>query len=205
MRSTLASAAMGLGLGVLLLHGIGTARAAMHTYRITPGDETEVVFQSSAPLETFEGSTDQVEGAIVLDPEALGDSLTVEISVDLASLDTGIGLRNRHMRENHLHTERFPEAVFRGASLRGELPDRLASGETVTVRAAGSFSLHGVTRRMETDVRLTLDEAGRTLRIETEFEVFLEDHEIPRPKMLFMKLDEKQKVRLVAVAEAEGR
>ncbi|MBK9304990.1 MAG: YceI family protein [bacterium] len=39
------------------------------------------------------------------------------MDVDLAALDTGIGLRNRHMRENHLETDRFPQAVFRGARI----------------------------------------------------------------------------------------
>src|SRR5690606_23312653 len=103
-------------LAIALCIGLaGVASAAR--YEIVPGDPNEVTFVSKAPLETFDGSTKQIRGRIEIDPQALGDSITVEVSVDLASLDTGIELRNQHMRENHLHTEKHPEAVFRGAHL----------------------------------------------------------------------------------------
>src|SRR5690606_6056080 len=78
-------------LAIALCIGLaGVASAAR--YEIVPGDPNEVTFVSKAPLETFDGSTKQIRGRIEIDPQALGDSITVEVSVDLASLDTGIEL-----------------------------------------------------------------------------------------------------------------
>lgn len=66
--------------------------------------------------------------------------------VDLASLDTGIGLRNRHMRENHLHTDEFPEAVFSGSmAWPAEIPS-MEPGVEVELEFSGRLELHGVTR-----------------------------------------------------------
>ena len=126
--------------------------------------------------------------------------MTVEVVVDLASLDTGIDMRNQHMRENHLHTDRYPQAIFRGATFVGEHPASLAPGKTAKCKIAGSFSLHGVTRRIEVPIELRLDEKSGGLAVKAQFVVYLADYEIPRPKMLFVKLDEKQAVTFEALA-----
>jgi len=92
--------------------------ASPERYVVRGGDEGSTVeFVSKAAMETFKGKTRAVSGTLRLDPAALVDTLTISISVDLASLDTGIALRNRHMRENHLHTDRFPLATFEGARI----------------------------------------------------------------------------------------
>jgi polyisoprenoid-binding protein YceI len=174
--------------------GLAIAPATAARYVVSPeGKTNEVVFESKAPVESFRGSTRAIQGWIDLDPEALGDSIGVELSVDLASLDTGIDLRNQHMRENHLHTDRYPHAVFRGARLV-DPPSSLVPGEAVTVVAMGRLELHGVTRELTTAVRLTVDPETGAILVQAEFVVYLAEFEIPRPRMLFMKLDEKQKI-----------
>jgi len=69
-----------------------------------------------------------------------GDHLLIR--VPLANLDTGIALRNRHMREKYLEVARFPTADLRVAKADLAIP---SSGEHAG-NAAGQFSLHGVTR-----------------------------------------------------------
>jgi len=63
---------------------------------------------------------------------------------------------------------------------------------------AGQLTLHGVTRRIAVTVELTYEDAGpgATLRARTEFPVVLDDYEISRPRFLFLKLGEEQKVRV---------
>lgn len=201
--ATFARDTSGLVLGFCVVLTMSALPASADTYTITPeAPGNEVVFLSKAPMESFEGTTRHLSGSIRLDPRALGDSITVEVSVDLATLDTGIGLRNTHMRENHLHTDRYPEAVFRGASLLGDAPAQLEAGVPVTLAISGSFALHGIVRRIEVPVTLIWRPEARVLEATTTFEVFLEDYEIPRPKMLFMKLNEKQIVTVQVRAEA---
>ncbi|HEX5131179.1 MAG TPA: YceI family protein [Candidatus Krumholzibacteria bacterium] len=170
-------------------------------YAITPGAPNRVVFVSKAPTETFEGTTDRLSGSIQLDPDAPGDSITVRIEVDLASLDTGIGKRNQHMRENHLETDRFPVATFTGAAILSRSAASLAEGKTITFELEGAFTLHGVTRRLRVPVDVTRRDAN-TLEFETSFPVLLADYEISRPRFLFMKLGEVQNVTVHGVAVA---
>ena len=94
---------------------------------------------------SFSGATDQIDGFIYWE----GDSLSVEKSqlhfeVDLAGFDSGIGKRDRDMREV-LGTDKWPKAVY-----KGEITELAAVDSTVTafrVETRGTLSLHGVERQ----------------------------------------------------------
>ena len=163
-------------------------------YTVAPGDKQNlVVFESSAPLETFQGKTHAVSGFVILDPSALTDSITIEVSADLASLDTGISLRNKHMRENHLETETYPNAVFRGGRIVESSWKALTPGEPATLKVRGIMDLHGVTRELVVPVVVTAAAGGR-LAVAARFDITLSDYKISRPKFLMLKLNETQKV-----------
>jgi polyisoprenoid-binding protein YceI len=80
----------------------------------------------------IEGRTSEVTVS-----EAAGD---VRVIVALANLDTGIGLRNRHMREKYLEVDKYPTAslVVGRAGLR--FPDE---GQEIAATAAGTMTIHG--------------------------------------------------------------
>jgi polyisoprenoid-binding protein YceI len=189
-----------LRVAVMVLSIAGPASAA--TFTVRPGGDTRVVFTSKAPVETFEGRTDRMQGTITVDPAAVGDSVTVHLVVDLASLDTGKKLRNKHMRENHLETEKYPNAVFDGAAVRSPAGGKLEPGKPATFEIEGTFALHGVSRRMRCTAEVTLDATGKLLAFRTNFPIALPDYSIKRPEFLFMKLAEVQQVRVSASASS---
>ncbi|MGE5175519.1 MAG: YceI family protein [Hyphomicrobiales bacterium] len=193
--------------GLLAAAGLIAATAAPAAqFTVRPGAGNKVVFTSKAPLETFQGKTDRIEGEITADPEDLGDSATVRLEVDLASLDTGIDKRNQHMREKHLETDKYPRAIFTGVVIRGPNPARLAPGKEVPLDVEGTFSLHGVERRIHPAVSVTLLEGPGPprLRIHATFPVSLADYGITRPEFLFLKLSDTQDVEVEAVASSAG-
>ena len=68
---------------------------AADDFRISPEHgEGSVVFESKAPMESFEGKTNQATGEVSLDPASITE-LSLRVEVDMASLDTGIGLRHQ--------------------------------------------------------------------------------------------------------------
>jgi polyisoprenoid-binding protein YceI len=184
---------------VLCLLLAPAARAG--TFVVSPGDPNQVVFVSKAATESFEGKTNRMSGTVVVDSSSVGDSITVHIEVDLASLDTGIGKRNQHMRENHLETGRFPIAVFDGATVHGAGAHALTPGKSVVLDVEGTFTLHGVSRRLRVSVTVTPRDA-RTLEFVGTFPVPLADYGIARPTFLFLKLGEVQQVTVRGVAVA---
>ena len=185
---------------------VSTATAAPTEFIVTPGtDGNEVVFESKATLESFKGKTKRVSGTITADLSDLTDTVAVRIAVDLASFDTGIGKRNGHMRDNHLETDQYPEAVFTADRIIATSATALGLGQTATVRLAGSMDLHGVVRDGEYEVELTLDDSG-VLLVAAEFVVSLEGHAIKRPKFLILKLADEQKISVALRATpSEGK
>lgn len=83
----------------------------------------------------LEGKSDQV---IVKQ-----DGTRVAVSVPLATLDTGIDLRNRHMREKYLETDKYPNATLVVDRASIKLP---ADGASVQGSATGQMTIHGKTK-----------------------------------------------------------
>jgi polyisoprenoid-binding protein YceI len=176
---------------LVLLQAFARPVAAEH-WEVVGDGASEIVFISKAPLETFKGRTHQVSGWVDFDPNDLTGPLSFEIAVDLASFDTGKDKRNRHMRENHLETDRYPRAWFRGGTVRGATKVELAAGDEARVTMAGTLDLHGVQRVVLCEA--TLRRTGDGVELESGFEVKLSDHAIDRPKFLVMKLADEQQV-----------
>ncbi|MET9423122.1 YceI family protein [Streptomyces sp. NPDC006540] len=69
----------------------------------------------------------------------------VDAMISAASIDTGNGLRDKHLRSaDFLDVERFPEITYRSTAVTAAGPDRW------TVR--GELSLHGVVREVDLDL-----------------------------------------------------
>jgi polyisoprenoid-binding protein YceI len=172
-----------------------SAPAAGQELHVDLGAANTVRFISRASIEEFEGVTDQIDGYVLLDGPTLtgetgGDETELYLEVDLASLDTGIGLRNRHMRNNYLEVEDFPYASYSGAIVRSD--PMAEGGHRVTSR--GSFTVHGVSRDMEIPCDVT--SAGDVYRATCSFQVLLSDHDIEIPRIMFLKLANEIRVEL---------
>jgi len=197
-----------LGAGPLLPTGTGRPAAAPIRFEIVSGaPENLVRFESRAPVESFSGKTRAIRGWIEVDPLAIGDSVGVFVEVDLADLDTGIALRDKHMRENHLETDRYPTAVFRGARVQGDPAveagaSRRLTAEPQGIEIEGELELHGVRRPLRLTVTLALRTGGEARRIEVScrFPVSLAEHAIARPRFLVMKLADRQEIAVTATA-----
>jgi polyisoprenoid-binding protein YceI len=190
-----------------LLAGLLVASAGLSPatdFMVRPGKDTNVVFTSNATVETFDGKTHNMTGTLSLEPGTVGDSITVHLEVDLASLDTGKSLRNKHMREDHLETAKFPKAVFDGATVLSPAGAKLEAGKGVAFQLEGTFALHGVSRRLRCDATATFTPQGKggAIAFSAAFPVTLSDYAIKRPEFLFLKLAETQQVRVSAVASS---
>jgi polyisoprenoid-binding protein YceI len=186
----------------LALATAGIARAA--DYQVHAGGANKVVFVSKAPTETFEGKTNKMEGVLTLDPGAVGDTIRVHLEVDLASLDTGIGKRNQLMKRDHLETDKYPKAVFEGATVIGPSGGKVEAGKTTTFEIEGTFTIHGVSRRLrcKADAGFTKEGGADAITFTASFPVALPDYKIRRPEFLFLKLAEVQDVHVTGVAVA---
>lgn len=147
----------------------------------------------------FDAVTSSLAGA--LRPSApAGASWSGELRVDLATLDTGIALRNDHLRARYLEVERgadFRQAVLSGIVLADPPPDRAGRRET---RFSGTLTLHGVRRAIEGEAELRRGD-GR-MQVEAAFPLSLEAFDIPPPRYLGVGV--RDAVEVTVTFEARG-
>lgn len=130
---------------------------------------------------SFDAVTPRISGALRLD-DAGGPGISGQLRVRLDSLDTGMELRNAHLRETYLEVgrgEEFREAVLTAVELAEPFPPGARDHET---GFAGLLSLHGMERRVEGEARI-LRRDGR-VRVEAEFPLSLAEFAIPPPRYL---------------------
>ena len=168
--------------------------ARAQEFHVDTGADNRVVFISRASIEEFEGVTTRIDGYALLDGQgvragAAFEGARVYFEVDLASLDTGIGLRNRHMRDNYLEVDEHPYATFDGNVARIAPEDA-----GFRVESEGVFAIHGVERPRTLDCRVDPD--GDGWRVACGFVVNLTDHDIEIPKIMFLKLAEDIRVEI---------
>jgi len=142
---------------------------------------------SRTQLDAFEGATERIDGYVLprgglLPSTAADDGAEMYFEVDLASLTTGIGLRDRHMRDNYLEVRKYPYASFRGRIVRAEVR---VDGRT-KVTAAGTFTVHGVST--EREIACDVATIGESYEVQCGFEVLLADHGIEIPRVMFLKV-----------------
>jgi polyisoprenoid-binding protein YceI len=149
--------------------------------------ENQVKFTSEVAGFSFEGVTSKVDGYIYWEgTELFEKNNQLLFQVDLNSLDTGIGKRDRDMR-NVLGADKWPKAILKGKIVEHEPIDSVVNAYRVRVK--GKISLHGVEREIDLPGRIVVEE-GRS-RISAEFGLKLADFDIEAPSLAaFIKVSQ---------------
>ncbi len=129
---------------------------------------------------SFDVKSDSLTGNLALEANE-GGVVAGEVAVDLRTLQTGIALRDNHMRDKYLEVHRgdsFEVATLGQIRLDGIDPVTLAGKTTFR----GVLTLHGQAR----DVTGTADirRVDRTLRVHAAFPLKVSDFGIPNPTYL---------------------
>jgi polyisoprenoid-binding protein YceI len=170
---------------------LGTLPSAQSgTYSLDPTTPPRVEFVAIGRPSALKikGSGNELMLAITLEK----DLLRGKVEFSLASLDTGLSLRDRHMKEKYLEVEKFPKSTFE--ILEGTLPADLISNEVAEAEVIlkGKLTLHGVTRDLTTAAKVK--KKGTTYEIQAPLEVKLPDFQIEIPKFAGITVAEDVKI-----------
>jgi polyisoprenoid-binding protein YceI len=176
----------------VLLFASTALLADSRAYEIRPEGKNIAQFHAEDTYDAFDGKTNKVTGTITADP-AKPSASSVQVIVDLTSLDTGVALRNREMRERFLETPKYPSAAFKSVSVTA--PDAVAPNQPVDISVTGDFTLHGVTKRLTIPVRVVLIPDGR-IHATSMFNVKMPDFGINVPKNILVTVNDEVPVRL---------
>lgn len=157
---------------------VGVIAPLPNTWRVAQGDVRVICPMTIGG--SFEATTTALSGALT--PPATGASaLNGSVTVDLRTLDTGISLRNAHLRDKYLEVDKEPG--FETATL-SEID--LQGFDAGTSEGKGSFSglltLHGVKKPVTGTFEVRAHADG--LRVKASFPVELPAYGIDKPRYL---------------------
>ena len=112
-----------------------------------------------------------------------GNKLTVaEFKMKLDKIETGIPLRNKHLRENYLHTDKYPDAVISIKKIDGLDQQRGSNGSKMDAYFP-DLTIHGVTKAVPgAQYKIT----GK--KVQANFRLELMDFGIDRPAFMGIKV-----------------
>jgi polyisoprenoid-binding protein YceI len=165
-----------LALPALLATGVFAAEGP--SWRLEKGEVKVLV--PLKPGGAFAATTTALSGTLTLEG-AKPARLVGDVSIDLATIDTGIGLRNQHLRENYLEVakgEGYNKAVL------SEIQLAEASGESFdgATPFTGTLLLHGVKRPVAGTAEIHSE--GMSRRVRAEFPVELSEWAVKTPEYL---------------------
>lgn len=155
-------------------------------YVADPMNRNTVTFKSRAPLEDIVGTSNNVTGYVVFDPNQPSKGGRGTFRVPVASLNTGIPLRDEHLQgADWLNAARHGEIVFEITDVTGvKEVGSAGGGKTYDLTLVGNLTVNGRTAKIQAPARVTyLPESpqtqmkmpGNLLAARTNFSVKLGD------------------------------
>ena len=141
----------------------GTTLAAPAEWRVG-----ECAVRVTCPMTisgSFDVKTAALSGSVTASPSA-SSAFDGSLAVDLRTLETGIDLRNEHLRTTYLEVDRGPDyqkATVSAIDLKGSNRDAPEGKGSFT----GSLTLHGTTKAVNGAVNITRVGAG--LQVKASF------------------------------------
>lgn len=165
---------------------VAISSLAQPIYKLKEG---KVSFFAGTPMEDIDAVTNKFQ--------ALMNTETGEVFVSIKNTDFKFkrSLMQEHFNENYMESDKYPKSEFKGL-LSDVSVFNNATDKPVNTIVKGVLSMHGVSK--EKEIPLQIKKSDKAFFVHSEFEVFLEEFKIDRPKILWEKLAEKVKITLHA-------
>jgi polyisoprenoid-binding protein YceI len=131
------------------------AQAAQSAWQINP-DSSSLTFHLKNMGMPVDGKFTKLSGKVNYDDKDLADS-TVEANVDTGSINTGIGMRDHHLKsKDFFNIAKFPQAEFRSS--------KIVVSPSGDFQIFGTLSLHGVSQEITLNskpLNKNVDQSGK--------------------------------------------
>ncbi len=127
-----------------------------------------------------------------------GSSVSGRVEFALQTLDSGIEMRDKHMKEKYLELEKFPVATLEIKNLI--LPRPAPEGDFAMEGVAfeGPLTLHGLTKPVKGTAKIA--RAGGQMLVEAEFGLKITDFAIPIPNFAGIAIADEVKIHVESKA-----
>ncbi|MFN8143696.1 MAG: YceI family protein [Bacteroidia bacterium] len=139
----------------------------------------------SSPDKIF-GSNDKATSVI----DASSGAMEFALLMKAFSFDKA--LMQEHFNENYVESDKYPKAVFKGNITNMKDVDLKKDG-TYTVKVKGNLTMHGVTKEVNADGKLTV-KGGAIVNGVSKFNVLLSDFNVAIPSLVKDKVASEAKI-----------
>jgi polyisoprenoid-binding protein YceI len=127
--------------------------AATSQWNIDPAHSTAQFVVTHLELSDVQGTFTGVSGSATIDDDDLSKS-NVTASIDVSTLDTGIGMRDDDLKSsNFFDVAKYPAMTFQSTKIE-------KTGDA-TAKMTGNLTLHGVTKEVTFDVTFVAPPANQ--------------------------------------------
>ena len=141
----------------------GSLNAAAGTYNVIKHPGSSITVKVAAGGDTFDAIfAGDVAGTVQLDPNDFAKAISADISVDAASVNTGIDLRSKHAREEYLHVDKFPRISLKIATL---IASRQDGPDVISFRAGATLGFMGRDLQVEVTGQVRAPDAAGLTRL----------------------------------------
>ncbi len=168
-------------------------------FKLLP-QESKILTQVPNPFGIVDGELTVRKG------EAEGDTLDlqgtgkVRLTIDAASYNSNIGLRDEDVQENYLEVEQFPLITFTSTGIEnGKKTSSPEKARKFTI--TGILELHGVKKEIRVPVKLSQE--GKRIIVEGRTKILFDDFNINTPVLLFIRSGNHTEVSFRFVAEQQ--
>jgi len=172
--------------GAVTATGTPIPSNGLQTFQIVPAQTTasysvyeNLIFQNK-PNNDAIGTTHSVQGSFRIRTSASPLVATMNVTVDLRTLQTDAQRRDNYVRQHALETDTYPYATFISVSTQG-LPANYSDGQTVHFQLTGNLTMHGKTNKEVFDVQGKV--VGKTITGTATSTIFMTDFGIEPPNL----------------------
>jgi polyisoprenoid-binding protein YceI len=177
---------------IALMTGAAAPAGAADAYKVSGGEVTVM-----CPLTvggSFEAKTKNLSGDVA--PADGQGAVRGALKVELQTLETGISIRDRHMKNNYLEVEKGP--AFATATIEDIRIEKM-EGKTVF---SGMLSLHGQKKKVTGAAEL--QQKDGKIRVQAQFPVKVSEFEIPAPTYLGVGVRDEIQIKVSLMAVPSG-
>jgi polyisoprenoid-binding protein YceI len=133
--------------------------------------KAKVSFSVKGPFGTVDGTFSGLKAAIQFDDKDLASS-SVKASVEAGTVNTGVGLRNHHLKseEQWLNTDKYPQITFQSKKI-----EKATNG----YKAIGDLTIKGIIKPVE--IPFTFTQNGGNNEFNGQFTIKREDYNVGKP------------------------
>lgn len=183
---------------VVVIVALSAAANAVSELKVKSG-KTEFTAIGNPSFMKIKGEGEKPVGDIKID----GAKATGSFEFNLNTLDTGIGLRNRHMKENYLKTNQNPKATLQLEKLVVPMKDGEPQIEALKKYPfRGLLTLNGTTKPVKGF--LNTERSGKDLQVSAEFSIKITDFKIEVPSYAGITVADEVKIATEVLLENES-